>query len=427
MIRLREGHDQMSFLPWESVLGTLVHELTHNDIGEHSAEFYKSMDKLYDEVEASSSDTGSLWGTRTPPVPKYQFDGKSSKLGGGKLAKNAGLGAGDVRQLAAEAALRRMGQPHGMEGVRVLGGRAAGPVKSRKELFLASEEHRRGLEVEGGQGCSIIQLASSSVPVREPVYRSTMSSGTEVLEQWKWTCQICTEENTSRVPLFAPKNGSSNSSSGSSSDFSRVISSGIDIDSTNSAWAAASGETCAWCGCPHGSSLAAGGDDSTLVQPERSGGNSKSSSSSSISIEYKRNRSGTSGKLAGMEEREIFCIDCDPPIAAVPTAAGELIDLISPTGGSRPSTGGRTAEFCRWTQLALLTCPCCAPAEPESIHEAGRQKEEAVELDKSSRSQQHSSDYDAVDEMGKVKMEALASPVRKKMKSNGSVDIIVLD
>jgi hypothetical protein len=51
MIRLREGSDQFSFLPWHSVLGTLVHELTHNVVGEHSAEFYEMMDKVYDEVE----------------------------------------------------------------------------------------------------------------------------------------------------------------------------------------------------------------------------------------------------------------------------------------------------------------------------------------------------------------------------------------
>ncbi|KAJ1441082.1 WLM domain-containing protein, partial [Ochromonadaceae sp. CCMP2298] len=52
MIRLREAHDEFSFLPWHSVLGTLVHELTHNVVGEHSAEFYELMDKVYDEVDA---------------------------------------------------------------------------------------------------------------------------------------------------------------------------------------------------------------------------------------------------------------------------------------------------------------------------------------------------------------------------------------
>jgi hypothetical protein len=32
MIRLREARDMKVFLPWQSILGTMIHELTHNEI-----------------------------------------------------------------------------------------------------------------------------------------------------------------------------------------------------------------------------------------------------------------------------------------------------------------------------------------------------------------------------------------------------------
>ena len=34
------------FMEWHDILGTLVHELTHNTIGSHSADFYALMDEL---------------------------------------------------------------------------------------------------------------------------------------------------------------------------------------------------------------------------------------------------------------------------------------------------------------------------------------------------------------------------------------------
>mmetsp|Transcript_9029 Transcript_9029/g.16943 ORF Transcript_9029/g.16943 Transcript_9029/m.16943 type:complete len:158 (-) Transcript_9029:1041-1514(-) len=50
-VRLRTSENRESFLPFEHVLGTLVHEITHIKIGPHSADFYKLMEELYTEVE----------------------------------------------------------------------------------------------------------------------------------------------------------------------------------------------------------------------------------------------------------------------------------------------------------------------------------------------------------------------------------------
>jgi hypothetical protein len=51
MIRLRSPQNQQTFLPFESLLGTMVHELVHNAIGEHSFDFYQLVDRLTDEVQ----------------------------------------------------------------------------------------------------------------------------------------------------------------------------------------------------------------------------------------------------------------------------------------------------------------------------------------------------------------------------------------
>jgi hypothetical protein len=45
-IRLRHHGRDRDFYPYESVLGTLLHELTHNECGPHDAKFYKLLDEI---------------------------------------------------------------------------------------------------------------------------------------------------------------------------------------------------------------------------------------------------------------------------------------------------------------------------------------------------------------------------------------------
>ncbi|KAK9824520.1 hypothetical protein WJX72_011052 [[Myrmecia] bisecta] len=49
-LRLRRAGDG-DFYPYESVLGTMLHELTHNNISPHNASFYKLLDELTEECE----------------------------------------------------------------------------------------------------------------------------------------------------------------------------------------------------------------------------------------------------------------------------------------------------------------------------------------------------------------------------------------
>ncbi|CUS22349.1 LAQU0S05e03378g1_1 [Lachancea quebecensis] len=46
MLRLRQPFNEEEFLPREDILGTMLHELTHNMYGPHNALFYKKLDEL---------------------------------------------------------------------------------------------------------------------------------------------------------------------------------------------------------------------------------------------------------------------------------------------------------------------------------------------------------------------------------------------
>lgn len=50
-LRLRQHYDETRFLPFESVVGTMLHELTHNRHGPHDQSFYAYLDKITLDLE----------------------------------------------------------------------------------------------------------------------------------------------------------------------------------------------------------------------------------------------------------------------------------------------------------------------------------------------------------------------------------------
>lgn len=50
-VRLRPHHSPNSFYPYEDILGTMLHEITHNVRGPHDAQFYKVLDEVTKECE----------------------------------------------------------------------------------------------------------------------------------------------------------------------------------------------------------------------------------------------------------------------------------------------------------------------------------------------------------------------------------------
>lgn len=45
-VRVRKAGDDSSFYPYDFILGTMLHEITHNVHGPHDAAFYKMLDTL---------------------------------------------------------------------------------------------------------------------------------------------------------------------------------------------------------------------------------------------------------------------------------------------------------------------------------------------------------------------------------------------
>jgi DNA-dependent metalloprotease WSS1 len=94
-VRLRQSKDS-GFMPYESALGTTLHELVHCDIGAHSAEFYSKLDALRNECDALEAK--SVGGSGSG------FDADGQKLSG--ISHNP-MTVRDGRLAAAAAAERR--------------------------------------------------------------------------------------------------------------------------------------------------------------------------------------------------------------------------------------------------------------------------------------------------------------------------------
>lgn len=130
LIRLRYHYNSCEFYPIGDIVGTLLHELTHNLYGKHDQKFYKFMDELreqFDLVQMGNFETnyrfeeqrlGSLNGNlnyesvrdkRIKAVTRATFKWESRKLGSigdriSKLSRNRLL----LRELVVRAAERRL-------------------------------------------------------------------------------------------------------------------------------------------------------------------------------------------------------------------------------------------------------------------------------------------------------------------------------
>lgn len=134
-IRLRSPSDPRSFLPYNSILGTLLHELAHIEVGPHNAAFYKLLDGLKRECE-QLMDAGN--------------DGRR-----GASFAGAGQRLGDwsninvPRHLAREKALLAAEKRYKISSIMSRGGGRLGGstevfrVCDPREMALAAAERRR--------------------------------------------------------------------------------------------------------------------------------------------------------------------------------------------------------------------------------------------------------------------------------------------
>ncbi|SCU95908.1 LANO_0E11826g1_1 [Lachancea nothofagi CBS 11611] len=111
MLRLRQPFDEDQFLAREQILGTMLHELTHNLHGPHNAIFYKKLDELMARqwvIEQRGLFDGFIGrGRKLGVQPKAKIP--PQRLGGNVLNGGSRLvpGRKSAKEMASEAAEKR--------------------------------------------------------------------------------------------------------------------------------------------------------------------------------------------------------------------------------------------------------------------------------------------------------------------------------
>jgi hypothetical protein len=139
-VRLRPASRPNSFLTYESILATMLHELSHNMHGAHAAPFYKLLDELTAECEElmAKGIGGSGSGFDAPAA---------GKVGGRFIGRGDQLSTFDRREAALKAAEQRAKRQAIMPtGPKKLGGDKTGLRDLPPALAAAAAAERRSLD-----------------------------------------------------------------------------------------------------------------------------------------------------------------------------------------------------------------------------------------------------------------------------------------
>jgi hypothetical protein len=183
MIRLRPSHDRGSFLEWQNILGTMLHELTHNQCGPHDDAFNKLLEILWTEVEAlvdkgitgdNPTNSPGYWAPSNLVIGKTVVSGPGERSGGARLPglSNAATTATNkmtAREAMAAAAEKREKNSRLMGatgGQRLGGGAGSGSLpqtaSGKRTLFVSAAERRIKQDKECANGWVQAQRPSSS-------------------------------------------------------------------------------------------------------------------------------------------------------------------------------------------------------------------------------------------------------------------------
>ncbi|KAG0307341.1 hypothetical protein BGZ98_000516 [Dissophora globulifera] len=137
---LRYHSDETQFLPWEEIVGTMLHELAHNIRGPHDAQFYKALNDLNDEYDkvVDSGYTGEGFdavghrlGTKNGGLSAFGATGR--RLGG----ENGSTAVASASRAAAVLAAEKRRQVNEM--MLPIGGRRLGASDSRTTAYTPRE------------------------------------------------------------------------------------------------------------------------------------------------------------------------------------------------------------------------------------------------------------------------------------------------
>eukprot|EP00045_Choanoeca_perplexa_P013782 m.157539 g.157539 ORF g.157539 m.157539 type:complete len:330 (-) comp16452_c0_seq11:2195-3184(-) len=172
-VRLRPHNNPRGFYPYEDILGTLLHELTHIVRSPHDDVFYKQLDELKDEVEGLM--VRERFGIGPAALSKTSVDtftGQGNTVGG---KPPLGSRAADPREAARKAALAR-------NSGRRLGSASTDDWKKKDPRAMAVEAAVRRRRDQGW--CANAQAGLIQV------------QDEDTLAQGHWQCRVCTLINT---------------------------------------------------------------------------------------------------------------------------------------------------------------------------------------------------------------------------------------
>ncbi|OZJ03788.1 hypothetical protein BZG36_03008 [Bifiguratus adelaidae] len=139
-IRLRPHFDENAFLDYDSLLGTMLHELTHIVHGPHDAKFYALLEELNKELDELLA----------KGITGEEFGGTGRKVGG---RGPTNLSRAKIRELALQAAERRRNIVAilGEGGGRKLEGKPIDRTSIREIAAAAAERRMRDAKWCGGE------------------------------------------------------------------------------------------------------------------------------------------------------------------------------------------------------------------------------------------------------------------------------------
>lgn len=179
-IRLRPAHDPNSFLPLEEMLiGTMLHELSHNTRGPHDAVFYKQLDELQDEYDE----------LRRKGYEGEGFLGKGNRVGLG-VGHDTGISLAQAR----EKSLKKLEEKEKLRRLLGTGGKLGGTAPDMKgkrmSVILADAAERRARDAKtcggghshDGVGASGSKEEDLPPEIRREIERAAQDGRTVVID-----------------------------------------------------------------------------------------------------------------------------------------------------------------------------------------------------------------------------------------------------
>ena len=166
-VRLRHAGDSTQFLRFEQILDTLLHELCHNWIGPHNAEFHKLWDELRDE-----------WYTlQMKGFSGEGFLGKGQTLGGQRVPMR------ELQRRAHAAAVERSKKPQAYGSGHRLGGVRADRETDIRNVIADAAQRRNSVTSSCGTGDKAAEQAAQDALLNGYKTKEDMDEANELAIQ----------------------------------------------------------------------------------------------------------------------------------------------------------------------------------------------------------------------------------------------------